>query len=464
MAKVVEVVRDPFRCFLVLALIVGGTLVFLIPSFGGIDERAHFYRSYQISTGRFLPVESPDPKSDFHGACIPVDVLRQAERAQAKVIQTNKPDHRQTSLESFKRCPGHPGERFSPSSTFGSPLPYLPQAATLGVMRALGADVHAMDLAGRIVVFLVSVALIGLAIRRTPRGRWAFAVVGLLPVTLFQATTITHDAMTTAISLLVVSSALRMLDPPRPRPVRAMLAEAASLTVLLALIKPTYIVLALLYLLPLLESRERRRELWRFGAVVGGGFVFSGIWNKLVASYWRTDADLFNIAVDSERQGRELLHRPWDFLELSLRSISRYMGDWFRALLNADVTNGRAFEVWPLLLLIVLGIVFFLAALQPDREELGSFNWAQRALLLVTFMLGTVLIFGANYVYYTAPGSDTIGALYGRYFPPLLVLLPLAVGSVRWSWARSRTAVMPIATIYVPFYVAFLVGLGEKMR
>ena len=66
--------RDPARTFLVLAVVVGGYLALVVPHFGGIDEPAHFYRAYQISTGTFVPDDLPH--SDFSGACVPVDVIR----------------------------------------------------------------------------------------------------------------------------------------------------------------------------------------------------------------------------------------------------------------------------------------------------------------------------------------------------------------------------------------------------
>jgi len=50
--RVVDFFRDPARVFLVLALLAGAYLACVVPHFGGIDEPAHFYRAYQISTGR----------------------------------------------------------------------------------------------------------------------------------------------------------------------------------------------------------------------------------------------------------------------------------------------------------------------------------------------------------------------------------------------------------------------------
>ena len=70
--------RNPVATFLTLGAIVGVYLVCVVPHFGGIDEPAHFYRSYQISTGTFLPEKYGT--QGFSGACVPRDVIR-AQRA-----------------------------------------------------------------------------------------------------------------------------------------------------------------------------------------------------------------------------------------------------------------------------------------------------------------------------------------------------------------------------------------------
>ena len=60
---------NPVATFLALALVVGMYLACVVPHFGGIDEPSHFYRSYQISTGTFLPQKYG--QQGFSGACIP---------------------------------------------------------------------------------------------------------------------------------------------------------------------------------------------------------------------------------------------------------------------------------------------------------------------------------------------------------------------------------------------------------
>ena len=81
MTRAVALFRDPMRTFLLLAIVVGGYLVFAVPYFGGIDEPAHFSRSYQISTGQFVPEKIGN--SEFSGACLPKDLLREMRGYQA---------------------------------------------------------------------------------------------------------------------------------------------------------------------------------------------------------------------------------------------------------------------------------------------------------------------------------------------------------------------------------------------
>jgi hypothetical protein len=451
--------RDPMQCFVAVALVAGGALIWIVPPFAGIDEPAHFFRSYQLTTGKLLPEESPNG-GKFHGACVPDDLIHQVDRHVAHALRNVGVPAEPGSLGRLARCKGHPGEHFYTYSTFGSPLPYIPQAVTIGISRAFDPSASTMDTIGRITVLLSYVLLVAVAIRRSPRQKWAFAAVGLLPLALFQSATVTHDGLTIAIALLVVSSALRIADPPVPVPLRSVLLEAGALSIVLALCKPTYIVLALLYLLPLVGP-ARRREMRPLAAVVGGAVVLSILWNAAVENLWRTDADLLGIKIDPDVQRHRLLTRPWEFVEQAFRSVVHQIDDWLRAFVNV---GDRVVDLWPLLVVIALVLAILAVSLQADRDEPPAFHWQQRALVAVTFLLGIALVFGANYIIYTGPNDDEISGLAARYFVPLLVLVPLAIGVLPWAWARARDALVPIAVGYVPFYAVFVVAVAERMR
>jgi uncharacterized membrane protein len=454
---------DPASIFLIVALTAGAYLACVVPHFGGIDEPAHFYRAYQISTGRFLPLH-PDG-SEFSGACVPPDVVRDVLRdglvvlRHHAVLEGKEPGPaRPVSLRGIPRCSDDPSQRFVSFSTFGSPVPYLPQAAAIGVVRSVGGGVDAMVLASRLAALAAYVAMVWLAIRRATRSRWAFCAVGLIPVALFQASaSASHDAVTIALSLLVVSSALRLSDEPDVT-FRAALLEALVVTSLLAACKPGYIVLSACYLLPLLGA-ARRRGWWPLLVVPVVGVLVSVLWNEAVGGLWRTDADLFGVAVDPDRQRSLLLHEPWTFGAAVVRTLGEDLWEWGKGL----ITLGPSVAVWPTVGVLAALVVLALVSVQRVDREPPSLEWTRRVLLSIVFVVGCVLVLGAQYVYWSVPGADVVGGMQARFFVPLLVLVPIVVGPRRGGWAAPAEARIPLTILLVPFYIALLVTITFRV-
>ncbi len=328
------------------------------------------------------------------------------------------------------------------------------------VTRQLGADADGMLVAARFAVLATYVTLVGFAIHRTPRSKWALATVALLPVAVMQsASSPSHDTFTTAVALLVVSSALRALDPPPGTSTRALLVEALLLSTVLGFCKPVYVVIAGLYLLPLLGPR-RRPDRWPLVFAPVLGVAVSVLWNQAVGDLWKTDAGYFGIKVDDATQKHELLHHPWDFGADLLRSGYHQVWDW----VHTQVTVGPSVTHGPAILAVVALVVYAASSLQRDRREAPDpLDWLQRALVVVVLLAGIVLVAAANYVYWTEPGSSQIRGIQPRYFMPLVALVPVAIGSLPFRWARADRATVPIGVLLAPVLVAFCVFVTFRM-
>ena len=85
-------------------------------------------------------------------------------------------------------------------------------------------------------------------------------------------------------------------------------------------------------------------------------------------------------------------------------------------------------------------MIFVLVAIQHDGDEPPPFSWLQRGLLFVVFVVGMALVFAAIWIYWTTPGDDVITGIQARYFLPLLVLIPVMVGTPRARWLGAREA------------------------
>ena len=82
---------------------------------------------------------------------------------------------------------------------------------------------------------------------------------------------------------------------------------------------------------------------------------------------------------------------------------------------------------------------------------------------MLVFVIGCLLVLGAQYVYWSVPGADVIGGMQARFFVPLLVLVPIAIGPRRRDWASPATARVPVGALLVPLYVALLVSITFRM-
>jgi uncharacterized membrane protein len=229
--------------------------------------------------------------------------------------------------------------------------------------------------------------------------------------------------------------------------------EALVLSALLGSVKPVYVVIAGLYLLPLLGAR-RRIERWPlvFAPVVG--VVVSLFWTALAGDVWKTDAGYFFIEVDDVTQKHELLHRPWDFGVDLVRAGYHELWHW----VSQPFTVGPSVTAGPGIVAVLCVAIYVVSSLQRARAEAPvPLGWLQRVLILLAFLIGVVLIGVANYIYWTPPGLDRVEGIQPRYFMPLLVLLPVAVGSLPWKWGDTARARVPIPVLLAPTIVVFCV-------
>ncbi len=87
--------------------------------------------------------------------------------------------------------------------------------------------------------------LVGLAIRKAPVGKWAFAVLGLLPTAVFHGAAVSADGVTLGVAFLFLAFVLHLALTPGLQVMRREWVWLLALGVALACVKPGYAPLAL---------------------------------------------------------------------------------------------------------------------------------------------------------------------------------------------------------------------------
>ncbi|MGQ0613905.1 MAG: DUF2142 domain-containing protein [Planctomycetaceae bacterium] len=393
---------EPGRFFVRAAAAAGLALVFLTPPFQVADEPHHLFRAYQISQGRVT--------GEKGGGTLPRSLQEVAGGTSSRFGRQDWSRIRSGLLRPL----APEDETFVPfaNTVIQAPAPYLPQALAIALARPFGAPPLVLLYLARLANLACAVCLTALAIRVAPAFRWGFALLGLMPMTIFQSASASPDACTTAAAFLFVACILNSNVP---------FLRLFVLAVFVVLSKQAYLCLVLL---AFAQPGRWRQSI----ALVGASVVATGLWAWQVRALYVP----LRPGVDPVEQARLVLGAPLRFLALvvhdyghhTLRYFNHFVGELGWA--DTPVPHGlpRAY-----------GISLLVAALAAcDTRMLAR----TRVLLLLVFSAGLLSISGLVYLSWNAVGADQIQGIQGRYFLPLAPCALLALQNRTMRAERFR--------------------------
>jgi len=402
--------------FVLLLLLFGLPMIVLIPPGAGYDEEDHLVRVWELSKLSMIPGQLSPQEMNY-----PIAFRDFAYRQQGSAGIL-----RREFWEKYARAPlyeyGKVHREIDTKSVY-SPVLLLPQAMMLRLL-AREPDVAVLPLfyAARFASLLSYLVLVWLAIRLIPFGRWILLALALAPVVLFQATTITPDAISNGIGFLFTAGTLKVAENPEIR-----WRELAILAVLIALLFFAKLNLIALVLLPFLlipPKKFSQRRMYRsllaatlllfVLEVAGWNFIAAARSNPLLANEANPAGQLFYV-----------LSYPLSFLWTVIRDVLTngrvYLQGWI---------NGYGYYYWtPPSIVSALFVLGLAVALWVDsrRKQLSS---KYRLVLVLVFLAGYLATVASLYLTFTPVGADRIFGVQGRYFIPLALLLLLALPGI----------------------------------
>jgi uncharacterized membrane protein len=410
----------PHALFLLLGSLFAALLLFLTPPFQVPDEPAHFLRAYQVSElGVFAHrPRGQGPNRVHFGGRLPRSLLAVFVKVSADV-----PGHREhkqdlTQLLVSLHTPLRPEERefigFDNTARY-PPILYLPQAIGIRFARALGASALLILYAGR----LGSVAawlLCGYwTLRIIPIGRWFVFALLLMPMSIFEAASLSADVVTNSLTFLFIAFIIGWALDPTLRIGVGRLAVLVVLGALVALCKAVYTPVVLLILMiprPRFLSGSRRAYWLSCAVVIAISFA--------ACIAWWLPATLHSVPIregdiDGHRQLLFILHHPVQFLSMNVRSLEpTYLGATIGNLGWLDTPMGRPF-------LSCYAALLLLAALAEGHKQICVGLWP-RCLAAACALIAWLAVDTASYLTWTPVGAPRIEGLQGRYLIPFLPL------------------------------------------
>lgn len=457
--------KNTIRIFSVIFIFFGLGFVFLVPPFQNPDEPMHFYRSYQVSEPNILADRDRDGR---WGGEVPKSMNLMIRESQVdrsfdfdfrfdpnfKELLSHRYDTDGTTLE-FQPFP---------NTAIYSPIPYLQTALGHKLIATFDLPMLLSLYLGRILSLVVVLLAFVFALKYSPIGKWAFVAVGLIPMTIASAASISSDAVTLAVSIAFMAAVLNITFKKSIN--IKWIIICSVLAVSLALVKQAHVVLVILLILPFIVNKQYRKPAlitWLIGLI---GFV------GLVAILWYLqvgDISLIkNPLVQPELQKHFILTHPLSYVTVLFETFATSRADAFVASFFGNF--GWLTVPMPILSILLSVFVIYIATKQPDPVAKRAIRVTpkQKILLLVialsVFALTSLLIATALYLYWTPYKLHYVEGLQGRYFLPifLLVLLPailfakkLGTNSRMILWGlASIVLLIAVVSVYGRFYVA----------
>lgn len=418
--------RRPVLLFVVLSAMFGTAIVFINPPLRGPDEAQHFVRIYGIARGEVLP--STLDARGRRGTFLPAQLADDLTLFDAARSRVNDPDFSyRTLLADFfaRRAERISEDRHRPpiftlyagSESYPPHVYVAPIVAGL-VGNSLGADFVILAYAMRLAGLAFATALAAYAISATPRLKWAFFLIALLPSAVYGRAVLSADGCAFGFALIVTALCLRAALANGDERVP----ERAFWMTLCVSSKPSQIAFVLLETMT--RSFKLLPERWRpVALVVLPALVLLPLWMSAVSA----DVAVWRITEAGGVRPEELsptwklgymLQHPLHFPVALITSLD-FTPELFRQLIGILGWLDTALHplVYPALGMALLAVSFeSLPASGAIRMRVAAVSW----LTVIAYSLAVFVIF---YLIWTPVASERILGVQGRYF---LAALPLA--------------------------------------
>lgn len=371
------------------------------------DEPSHFYRSLEVSQGKILST----PGENGGGGEVSVKYQEVINNDGLKYNDYYNRLKVTTSSEDEKAYVSY----YNTAIYF--PTCYLPQAIGIFIGNLFHAPIVICAYLGRLANLIFFLVVVFFSIKKAPVLKSAIFFVSLLPMTLHQASSLSSDVMTYASAVGLFTFVLyHIYDKTKARFKTRDYVIMCTLCVLLGMCKYAYLPICLLVLLiPTEKFQTKKKKYLSIGLLAAGIVLLNIIWFFATRHFFYQRP-----GIDSAMQLKYILKNPLGLIGAILDTFV------VKGCSIIETTFGSSLE-WldvgigdlPILALIVVFCIFIYRCRQFIVSPL-----VKRAAIFI-FVIITAMFIGIEYLTWTPVGAGYVDGIQGRYFLPLLFMVPL---------------------------------------
>ncbi|MDD5687668.1 MAG: DUF2142 domain-containing protein [Elusimicrobia bacterium] len=400
------------KIFLIISAIFGLLFVFITPPFQTPDEPAHFYRAYQISELKVISQKQEEKAGGYLPKSLKIIVDKTI--GNVPFHPENKVIINEVLLSSKIPLDSKEKEFVEfPNTIRYSPVAYFPQAFGISIGRLFNFSSLMLMYAGRFFNLFIWVLLVYFAIKIIPISKYVLFLLALMPMSIFLSASLSADTFTNGISFLLIAICFQYALGENNKVGAAGIFVLFLLSLILALTKQIYFLLAILFLLiPVKKIGNKTKYFLVFTVLLVLCLSVIAGWYVLIKD------TMVPLKTDISISGQILfvLNNPTAFLEAAVKTLSskKYISHFVGQLgwLDTDMS-------WFFLLSYFFMLIF--VSLTDIRENI-KLSLNHKVIIFLVFMLNVFFICLSQYITWTPVGRGRIQGLQGRYFISISLL------------------------------------------
>ncbi|MBR3661644.1 MAG: DUF2142 domain-containing protein [Bacilli bacterium] len=366
------------------------------------DEMSHYARSYAISEGDLL--SDIDKNGNAYVTTPGINKVCKVEsydnyfKALTAKNKNEKTVHSNTALYNF--------------------IIYIPQTLGVLVSKIFNLSMPISIYLSRLFNLICYLTLIYFSIKLIPYFKEFIILIALNPMALQEGASLSADSITIGISIFFISYIFYLYSKKEEKLSKKEFVILLITSLVCSLSKIVYVPLCLLpILLPKTKFKNGKDKIIKVLVLILIPIILNLIWLKFASKY----LVVFQPGVDTPNQVKYVLKQPFTYIVTILRTIQTYGVDYIESLFGGklnlfNVPTGRFYVYMTLLITIIMLLVYRFS----DKT-----NCIKRKITYLFLLLSIILlIFTSLYVQWTPLKKNVINGVQGRYFLPIMLLLP----------------------------------------
>ncbi len=391
------------KLFLILGLIIGTFYVFALPVGRAPDEESHFFRVYEISTGHLVSDTSEDKIGSMQAENI--EIIRD--------FKTNNVTYSQV-IDNLGLYPDQSNQTFVITSAYSyNFLSYLPQTIGMTIGNVLHLPLLISAYIAKLFNLIACIIILYYSIKFTPFFKHLVFFLAFLPITMQAMASFSPDGLLIATAVALISFVLYSIHNLNTKFQKKHYCLMFIICLILSISKFAYAPLCLLlFAIPKERFGSTKRK---YSIIISMGAV---IFALLLA--WFIIMPTMQSVSDTTTQISTILSNPFKYLAIVVQSISTNAGMYIFGFFGGYL---EWFNVTLSPIYIYATLIIFALLCAKSKEE-GSIPKLFKILSIIIFVIISLITFTTMFIQWTKVGETVIDGVQGRYFLPLLLLIP----------------------------------------